>query len=134
MQTVYFACDGKEFYNKEECEKYEAQLTLNENNIIQCFTSYGSRLKKYDSMRTGIVYIKPENMKKASGFLKLQHRDITGGSIHNIYMLRCMCFHPIEDEIERKREQQERIEKEIKDIEYYIQTVTTQIRRKPNDS
>lgn len=128
MQTVYFACDGERFYNKEECEKYEAQLILNENNIIQCFTSYGSRLKKYDGMRTDIVYIKPENMKEASGFLKLQHRDITGESIHNIYMLRSMCFYPIEGEIERKREQQERIEREIKEIEYHIQTVTTQIK------
>ena len=45
-------------------------------------------------------------------------------------MLRCMCFYPIEDEIERKREQQEKIEKEIKEIEYHIKTVKTQIKEK----
>lgn len=128
MKTVYFAYDGKEFYSKEECEKYEAQLALNENNIIQCFTSYGSRLKKYDGMHTDIVYIKPENMKEASGFLKLQHRDITGESIHNIYMLRSMCFYPIEEAIEQKREQQERIERDIKEIEYRIKTVGAQMK------
>lgn len=128
MKTVYFSYDGERFYNKEECEKYEAQLALNENNIIQCFTSYGSMLKKYDGMYTDIIYIKPENMKEASGFLKLQHRDIKGESIHNIYMLRSMCFYPIEDEIERKREQQERIEKEIKEIEYRIKTVGAQMK------
>lgn len=128
MQTVYFAYDGKRFYNKEECEKYEAQLTLNENNTIQCFTSYGSRLKKYDGMHTDIVYIKPENMKEASGFLKLQHRDITGSSIHNIYMLSSMCFYPIEDKIEQKIKQKERIDREIKDIEYCIKTIKTQMK------
>lgn len=100
---MYKAVDGQLFPTKWDCDKYEKALEEAEakSNII-FFNSWGSQVKRYDTMQVDYIYIPSEEYEFAKNLLKRHHRELVSESPSNFYYGYCMAVYPIEQKFEKQ--------------------------------
>lgn len=117
MQKVqmYRAIDGKLFPTETDCKKHERDLEEAEakSNII-FFNSWGSQVKRYDTMQVDYIYIPSEEYEFANNLLKRHNRELVSESPSNFYYGYNMAVYPIERKFEKQVENIKKAEIEYK--------------------
>ena len=129
---MYRAIDGKLFPTEWDCKKHERDLEEAEakSNII-FFDSWGSQVKRYDTMQVNYIYIPSEEYEFAKNLLKRHNRELDSKSPSNFYYGYDMTVYPIERKFEKQIENIKKAETEYKRDQKIFGNIQKKVLQKP---